>query len=296
VQRQVGRQQAEIEDPRFGVDHPIPMGSWMIPATLNHEGGQLRYQWLHSEMPHLRFAEKGPTMLKRFLALESAEPEQILRYASEFGTLHLCAHGLPNTHNLSGRNAIPRVSRYCACDTVTAGEWTIEPLDDWRALSRQANAMLDLAVQIDRGESGSHDLWSQLPYFLDYDDPGEATYLPPPPDVVIARLVFASLVDTWLDWAQIRPSFSWGDHGALVNYYPVGLFGALAMQLATRIGRVSPTAICSFCSNEYEPTRAPKHGQRNFCPNCRAQGVPNMLAKRDARENERKRREKEGDG
>lgn len=43
-------------------------------------------------------------------------------------------------------------------------------------------------------------------------------------------------------------------------------------------------SLCSSCEKPYAHIRAPKAGQRNYCPGCRAAGVPVKIAQRNRRE------------
>ena len=62
------------------------------------------------------------------------------------------------------------------------------------------------------------------------------------------------------------------------------LLSYLALQVCLLSSRHDAFAVCSHFSITFTPgKRAPKSGQRSFCPACRADGVPVRLAQRDRR-------------
>jgi hypothetical protein len=74
-----------------------------------------------------------------------------------------------------------------------------------------------------------------------------------------------------------------------VKFGGQGLFGAIALQLALAVGQSLGTAVCVHCRKEYSLTaRRPKAGQRNFCPECRLEGIPSRYSLTDYRERVRK--------
>jgi hypothetical protein len=81
----------------------------------------------------------------------------------------------------------------------------------------------------------------------------------------------------------------------VITFRGVGLFGALAVQLALSVAGVNGWSICDACHRQYIPMqRRPKTGQRNFCMECRQEGVSKQYALRDYRERQRKERDSEG--
>jgi hypothetical protein len=295
-EREAKRQLSMVENRKFGFDPPFPIGSWPIPGRVDADDNaqSLAFCWAASEKQlGIQFASKTPHMLRRFLSLEHAPAEKIHAFASEFGPLYLCEHGLPNTHGLSGGNMIPRMSAHRACDVGFADGTMVEQFEQWRDLSRQANVVLDLAAEIHLGRPGSDDLWRQLPMYLDDEAVGIATRAGATGDADLDRLRLLFHINTWLLWAQVSPGLTWDQSEApMVRFTPIGVFGAIALQVATRVGRVAPTAICSACGLHYERIgRAAKIGQRNYCPDCRPTAAT-RLAKRDQRQRERDKKEK----
>lgn len=54
-------------------------------------------------------------------------------------------------------------------------------------------------------------------------------------------------------------------------------------ELAMEVAGVGRLASCSHCGRPYVPNRAPKRGQRNYCPECREAHVPQRLHMRERR-------------
>jgi hypothetical protein len=83
---------------------------------------------------------------------------------------------------------------------------------------------------------------------------------------------------------DVRAIVQWFHEGPRpeIRWQGAGLFGALAVQLTLTVAGVDGWAICSACHKQYVPTqRRPKAGQRNFCVECRNQGIPKQYALRD---------------
>src|SRR5438132_770057 len=72
---------------------PLPTGTWDLPDEIELRDGNLKwtaYRW--SEVT------AGPALLPQFTNLHDADDKQILRFASHWGVLRLCAHNLPQCH------------------------------------------------------------------------------------------------------------------------------------------------------------------------------------------------------
>lgn len=78
-----------------------------------------------------------------------------------------------------------------------------------------------------------------------------------------------------------------GDADLRFEFEGHGLLGAIAKHLTFSLVRGSGLAVCYYCNETYEPSRTPKSGNRNFCPRCRSNKVPQRLASRDQRERDR---------
>ena len=288
------RELAGVEDYQYGLDHPFPIDGWWRPGRVDLSDGELVFRWLpSSETAGFAATSKTPQMLRRFLSLASAPDARVKAFAEDFGPLWLCEHGLPNAH--AARGFVPATPAAPVCEVQRRDGAFVERIDHWRTLARQANALLTLASDVHQGEVGSEDLWGILsahPEHSGYEHVAHAM----PTDLGFARETLTLRFNTWLQWADVRSALRWesAEEPVVLNS-PIGVFGALALQLVTRVGRLPPTAVCSGCGLRYERTgRAPKTGQRNFCPDCRST-APSRLAKRDQRQREKDRQTREED-
>jgi len=88
-------------------------------------------------------------------------------------------------------------------------------------------------------------------------------------------------VRPWITWSGAQPE---GPRPGF-TYTSRSLLSSLALQLCLRISKVEAFVLCFHCSRAYLPrVRAPKVGQRNFCPDCREQGWPKYYSHRDFRQ------------
>ncbi len=103
------------------------------------------------------------------------------------------------------------------------------------------------------------------------------------------RKMWARLLNVLLELSRARPWVVWEGDGSSARLNLVfsgpNLLSYLALQLCLRASKYDAFAVCGYCHQEYTPMRrAPKTGQRNFCPDCRRRGVPVRLAQRSRRE------------
>jgi hypothetical protein len=107
------------------------------------------------------------------------------------------------------------------------------------------------------------------------------------------RVMFGHLVNTLLGLGYVRPWLTWSDasRGVVhpkIAYSSRSLLSQLALQLCVRLAKVDDFLVCIHCQKSYSRVvRAPKVGQRNFCPQCRGKGVPQAYALRDFRQRQR---------
>ena len=104
----------------------------------------------------------------------------------------------------------------------------------------------------------------------------------------------STLLNTLLGLGQVRPWVTWQktsqvDLRPQIAYCGPSLLANLALQLCLRVSRVDAFVVCTHCQKQYiPPGRAPKAGQRNFCPACRKQAIPKKYALQDFRERRRR--------
>jgi len=235
----------------------------------------------------------GPRILDEFVRLADGSTAAIRDYALKWGVLGICKHGLPRTHNLRQlgptRFCTPRgYRRMDDLDTETG--W--EPLSAWRQYSRLARGILDIASRLHQGQLiDDESLWQRagIPAMGYYklDKIGRR---------MLQRFSVATEVNGWLELANVRPFFSWGeDEEATValgtsilwfsttmqkrllpdlsHLHGTTLFGALGIQILMAVSRKEGFAICSACGMPYAPKRRPNPRRRRYCHRCGLQAA-----------------------
>jgi hypothetical protein len=219
--------------------------------------------------------EPGKPMLLDFISLNDADDMGILKYARRWGVLALCVHQLPSTHNLPS-DFLTRKAEWCQPTCR-------EPLDVWRAFSRRAGLVVNVAAHLNQGKLFDPQQWLQTVWEL--DAPGESL---PPKQVLMGiygttskqRSRLAMLVNEWLWLADVRPALLWNKevNALQLNFgspYSGTLFGALGIELMLAVSGQGDFATCSGCGQPYlRAKRRPKAGQENYCTDCNERGVP----------------------
>jgi hypothetical protein len=260
----------------------LPTSQAWVPARVELREDELLW-WRH--VYHRPERDCGPEcwgheasakgMLDSFVRLRDARG--VLNFARRYGPLAICEHRLPATHNwtATGRGCYPVGWEEGVCR---------EPVALWLRYAQQAHALLGIAATLYQGK--------KIPEALEqvaldrYQGDGLA--------MAIARRdwhsTLSDLVGVWLAEANARLSLKW-DAGA--REWTLILRGTtftiLATQLLYAVTRAHRLAICYGCGQVYlRGERAPKSGQRNFCPDCRTT-VAARLRKRGQRANPEKR-------
>jgi hypothetical protein len=152
---------------------------------------QLRLDNYHSIRP-----PKG--LLARFIGLHDKNERAYLRFAQRCGVLALCQHGLPATH-----------ARSCSSTQH-------EPVEQWRALAKQAHAIMRLRDAINRRERTDPADWNlALSVCANLGSEWEwarrlTAQVPPPRDYKYYHQNELGLcVQGWLDAAHISPWIRW---------------------------------------------------------------------------------------
>jgi hypothetical protein len=105
-------------------------------------------------------------------------------------------------------------------------------------------------------------------------------------------------VNTLLGLGGVRPWFRWSDSSRSVSrpeirYSSQSLLSQLVLRLCLRLAKLDSFLVCVHCQTHYSKgQRAPKTGQRRFCPACREQGIPKAYAVKDFRQRQRQARER----
>jgi hypothetical protein len=262
------------------LDRRVSSELWDAPASAALEEDRIVWSWaVHGPRNDIRFGKQvGPEkgMFERFLDLRTGHDSAILRFAKRFGVLQICEHDLPATHDSN-------------CRPLGFPHTPWEPLSSWRFFSSQAFLLLKIANRLHQGKSGLQADWDaafsrskrKLPR---WDDTALS--------LEVQRHHIADSVNEWLQLAGVHPRLWWSDASRpQIKLNTRGLFGALAVQLALATAKADGWATCSFCGIDFNPPkRKAKAGQRNFCPECRAKGMPQRVALADFRRRSREKK------
>ena len=220
-----------------------------------------------------------PGLLESFMNLADASGDRIQKFAAKYGRLEVFT--------------FPRKARNFKC------EW-IEYCEIWRYLARSMHALLMIVADFDVGGRGSkadweaiikmpeairrmkskwlggqENRWMRMAFALEYhgsDNEESGTFI--------------YLLNALLGMGNVRASLEWrtGSSRPRLVYASSRLLSHLALQLCLRVTRREAFVICHHCQREFTPPfRAPKIGQRSFCPECREAGEPKRYALRDYR-------------
>ena len=219
--------------------------------------------------------------------------ERILRLAKRYGGLQVFCQ-------LSGRPKWPHTEHVEYCEV-------------WRYFAHAMGALLRIGAEIYRGRAGSKEDWHIVsavpPVMRETFHSSEPGLLHPFPAgdeenwLILAHYVdkrsqqsrpmFGHLVNTLLGLSGVRPWMTWTDTSRGVArptmaYWNRSLLAELALQLCLRLVKVDTLLMCIHCQKLYSPVvRAPKTGQRSFCPQCRKDGVPKKYALKDFRQRQK---------
>jgi hypothetical protein len=211
--------------------------------------------------------EGDPTgALDRFRRLHNGAG--VLRFAQRYGVLGLCHDGLPTSHYHG--------PGWCPPSSENGRRY--EPIDRWLDYARQARAMVELAIALRRHRPGDDTDWRLL---LESEEAVGKVHRYPGMEYMHLQ----GEIDHWIYLAGVRPGLYWDEPKQLPELRLVGnhTFGVLAAQLLLAVTGAHGWAICSWCGDQYEPTRAPVVGRANFCHSCVEKAVPERLRKRRQR-------------
>jgi len=245
------------------------------------ESSELQFVWNYRQSG-FRKVSPSSGLLERFMDLADAPDEKIRRFAERFGPLRIFS-----------------IRR------------DVESCDIWRYFARAMLALLKIAAQANRGAPGSIGDWrviAMLPETLHrvrmnmealrwtempeayYRRAYEEEWYAAASEVTKFAAGVGSLtgfVNMLLALGNVRPWMRWPEDASRprIVYSSPELISYLALQLALRVTKMDAFVLCTHCQKEYTPTeRAPKKGQRNFCQECRAAGMPKKYAISDYRE------------
>jgi DNA-directed RNA polymerase subunit RPC12/RpoP len=256
-------------------------GSIPVPGLVYHRAGRLRFRWNHdarlpSGVSEPEWSDKAarkklglpyfdypsPQLLSGFLKLADASDDQIASFAGRWGPLYLCEHGCPANHNPGLKKLAPCASTCGALDD--GGDEEGEPIAGWRSLSRIANAIVRLALELRNGKEGSQEDW-RVALQKDGEVGGMLGGAPE------AKMLWDA-ANAWVAIARFRPSVGIKERTWVIRFgtdsWNTALFGALAFQLLLRVTGPQKEWLCSSCGKPYAPKRRPAASRGNYCPSC----------------------------
>jgi hypothetical protein len=220
------------------------------------------------------YAESRKDLLLVFIGLAEAQPEQILRFASNWGPLGLCRHKLPATHSMvEGVNK--RIQK------TPCGFKRRESVEQWIVWARKFRAGLKLASSLHNGHHGEHADWA-----LVFSDTGWAKqhyyfgkrYMGywNSDDLVVEKMWLEDLANYYLEISDVRLRFKWignkyeeiSPRVFLRSRSANQLFGILAIQFMFMVSNTSALALCTACGQPYFPDRAPRSDESHYCFSC----------------------------
>jgi hypothetical protein len=227
-------------------------------------------------------------ILEEFLRLELAEDSQIYKFAAKYGPLLI----------------------FGRFETTEERKLIVHEYSEvWRYMARCMNSLLRIAAKLYAGRSSADSDWDAIgkcpfPVYAAAERSEHTDWLDPSPFSAEEdwsgmtnfigrghsrnREMWATLLNTLLRFGRARPWVIWGSAASAARPQMVfsgpSLLSYLALQLCLMALKQDAFVVCTFCQREYPPTRAPKSGQRNFCPDCREQGSPVLVAQRSRRD------------
>ncbi len=279
----------------------LDLTALQVPPIVELDDTEERLLWAYArdgEKPtrHDRYPDE--MMLNGFIALAAEPASRIREFARRWGPLDICKHNLPASHNRHWSVYWPEPTGCAARSVPEAPEWRWEPIERWRHYSEQARSMLHVAKRIQDGAPVSAEEWFAIGFPMPDVFPATEDLHRANSATGFAPRALALLVTEWLNYGGVQPVLQWGAQAdgphdvsrPHLKLAPHGLFGVLALQLATALARVERIAFCSSCGKPYFATKKPSQGRRNFCKGCGSRAAW-RLAKRDERSDRSKRRD-----
>lgn len=289
------------------LERVIPQGDVLLPSSVWVSGDRLVWR---QEFRTPRYYRPGPGLLTDFANLADADDAAIASFAKRRGTLQICQHGLPRTHNPPppANSFWPKESGQLWCFSQSlpneegAGKW--EPITGWRTYSTAARAILTAASALHAGRQPAMEVWEQMFDASAHAEMRERGQSIPWWSVNaggksrgIDRTALSLKVSEWLVLGNVRPVMTWSSQASKMTLSAgsdgsTTLFGAIALQLLFAVSGENGFAICSSCQSPYslDGKRRPAANRRSYCDDCRDRGVPLRDAQRDSRARDREER------
>jgi hypothetical protein len=257
-----------------------------VPSRIDIRQGSLVYSDEGRFKPS--DSETSSKMLEKFLSLEQAKEEVILRFAKQYGCLEICEHRKPRYHAATvpilmsnPLEGIPPAVEFASCERSPsldsqAFEYS-EPIECWRRYSATFRAIRQSAAKLrDLGHVNFKEIArALLGHSRSASSLRKATldYLGAPEQIGLLQFRITELV---VD-SGLRPTLTFSGNEWLAQFSSgrhISTLGALTMQLMREV--VTSESGMEFCDNpecgrEYAISRKPNPNRNHYCdsPECR---------------------------
>ncbi len=281
---------------------------WWAAERVELKASNLLIWWYpQSGKQRLKLVSPPKRLLEKFLSLAEASDKQIQQFVIRYGSIGVFEHG--GQMALGDIRARPKVA-FC---------------EVYRYFARVMQALLLLASRLHDGQCGALTGWASIgsyPKIMErvtnrralgkyarvdaeknwlsiaeiYRDSLDVLKRDHEKGIDREKGGLGATLDYLLDLAGARIRFKWRSVEQTnpkphLYYENQVLFQYLIHQLCLSVARVPASAVCSSCNTQYSPLqRVPKKGQRNFCLQCRKDGIPQKLALKRFREKQRESR------
>jgi hypothetical protein len=252
----------------LGGSAPPMRGSW-VPLYLELDGEVLRWaefadiakdEWPRQPRP------RGA--LDAFIRIGSGR--DVLRFARRWGTLLLCEHERPGSHDAN-------------CRPTRA-----EPVGVWLDYVELVRSILAAAAAIRQGEPAPREVWETLFYGRRRPSgwlPDEEVELliaklgnRHPGALAMARLNLKPFIDLVVTLSDLRPEIELSgerEPRSSLRLGGCGVLGVLGVQLLAAIGGAQGLWLCDACGQPYVPRRKPRSDRAAYCdrPECKRSGA-----------------------
>lgn len=230
-------------------------------------------------------------MLLQFVALHDSTDRKILAFAKVWGRLRICHHNVPHQHGaLQGvlqtllripqkdSNLVERMQRQRQSRSSDSGcpplLW--EPIDTWRFFSRQANAMLNIAANLNLGVRGHDSDWDCV---LAGGLPSYNPSIAKPAELKLHSKCLLTALRAWMSMSRFHPWIV--NLEGKIHLGQADLFAKLSLELALAISRIKAPAVCSACGRQYDAGRKPSAGRDHYCSDaaCQREGARRRKAR-----------------
>jgi len=267
--RRSGAKQSRIDLELAGYAFRTPLAgeSLTVPARVELSGGQLHWAFYDKGRgPEKRYPGAG--LLGEFLALSdpAVTDQAICDFASSYGMLGICRHGVPGHHGRYDNSRGKKTLIWCV-PSEGFGFSGSEPVAAWRQQARRMLALLRVSAAVASGTQGDRADWDLLGGISQLQEQSWGSR----PEGRRQRV--ETLLNAALTEADLRVRFEWFGEAPVLRVGGHGLYAALLAQLALELSDTAGLRICSECRRPFRDNWGQRRGKRRFCGDCRNNGA-----------------------